>query len=372
MRIAFLAGANSIHSVRWIKFFTDRGHSIVWISFAPPIPEAEDLVKKVKFYQIEPSPLTDINGRFAIRHLPPAVKQIKRILLTERPDVLHVHSAGTYGLAGALVNFHPTILTPWGSDILLGGLIRKFILMFIVDRADAYTCDGENTFQKLIGLGAEREKIHLIRFGTDVEKFHPAQSKDFASSYGLAKSKTLKIISLRSLEPIYDIETLIKAAAIVVKSSPNIEFIIAGDGSQKEYLVDLAAKLNFTRLNLVKFVGRINNEELPALLQSADIYVSTALSDSGLSSSTAEAMASGLPVIVTDSGDNKEWVDNEFVIPVKSPEILAEKIITLIKDEESRKGQGIRNRQIIEEKNNYHVEMEKVEKLYQRVASGNF
>jgi len=178
MKIAYLAGANSIHSVRWIKFFVSRGHEIIWISFAPSIPEAENLVKKVKFYEITPSPLADINGRFAIRYLPQAVKQIKGILRAERPDLLHVHSAGTYGLAAALANFHPAVLTPWGSDILLGGLIRKFSVMFIVDRADTYTCDGENTFQKLIGLGADREKIHLIRFGTDVEKFRPVQHKE--------------------------------------------------------------------------------------------------------------------------------------------------------------------------------------------------
>ncbi|HXF44198.1 MAG TPA: glycosyltransferase family 4 protein [Candidatus Paceibacterota bacterium] len=369
MKIAFLAGANSIHSVRWVKFFADRGHQIVWISFAPPIPEATDSVEKVKFYEIKPSPLSDINGLFAIRYLPSAVKQIKKILQAEKPDVLHVHSAGTYGLAGALADFHPMILTPWGSDILLGGLIRKFALMFVVDRADTYTCDGENTFQKLIGLGAEREKIHFIRFGTDVDKFRPSQSKEVELPQGSSTSKKLKVISLRSLISIYDIETLIKAAAIVVKETPNVEFVIAGDGNQKEYLLDLTAKLNLTMLNLVRFVGRVNNEELPALLQAADIYVSTALSDSGLSASTAEAMATGLPVVVTDTGDNKDWVDNNFVIPVKSPEMLAQKLITLINDEKLRAAQGARNRQIIEDKNNYQIEMEKVEKVYENLVT---
>ena len=363
MKIAFLAGANVIHSVRWIKFFTDRGHEIIWLSFAPPIPEAEELVSKTKFYEIKPSPLTDINGRFALRHLPGTVSQIKKILEENKPDILHVHSAGTYGLAAALADFHPAVLTPWGSDVLLGGLVRKLVLMFVVGRADAYTCDGENTFQKLIGLGAEREKIHLIRFGTDVEKFCPAKSTALS-----AKRRAIRVVSLRSLIPIYDIETLIRATAIVVKSSPNIEFIIAGDGNQKNYLANFAQNLNLTRYDLVRFVGKINNEELPALLRSADIYVSTSLSDSGLSASTAEAMATGLPVIVTDTGDNKEWVENEFVIPIKSPEILAEKIIALVKDGKLRGGQGIRNRQIIEEKNNYLVEMTKVEKLYEDIV----
>ncbi len=384
MKIAYLAGANSIHSVRWIKFFADRGHDVVWISLAPPIPEAESLLRRtsdvpnidvnvrtsdvpklpLRFYEITPSPLTDVNGLFALRYLPKAVRQIKEILRKENPDILHTHSAGTYGLAAALANFHPAVLTPWGSDILLAGFIKKLVLMFVINRADAYTCDGKNTFERLIGVGADREKIHLIRFGTDVEKFKPENRKQKLEN-------RIRIISLRSLVPIYDVETLIKAAAIVVKSVPNIEFIIAGDGDQRKYLENLAQTLNLMSHGLIRFVGRVDNEELPELLRQANIYVSTALSDSGLSASTAEAMATGLPVVVTDTGDNKDWVDNEFVIPVKSPEKLAEKIIALIKNEDSRKKQGVRNRQIIEEKNNYYIEMEKVERLYEKIIKSS-
>lgn len=360
MHIGFLAAANSIHGIRWVRFFAERGHKITWISLAPPTDEAKELIKNVTFYEITPSPLTDVNGGFALRFLPSAVKKIKEVLRKESPDVLHIHSAGTYGLTAALANFHPSVLTPWGSDILLGGFIRKLVLMFIVDRADVYTCDGENTFERLIGLGADREKIHLIRFGTDVEKFCPGSS-------GKNQTSKVKIISLRSLIPIYDVETLVKAATIVAKETPNVEFVIVGDGDQREYLQNLAQTLNLTTSHVVRFVGRVNNKDLPALLQSADIYVSTALSDSGLSASTAEAMATGLPVVVTDTGDNKDWADNEFVIPVKSPEALAQKLVTLIKDGKLRAAQGARNRQIIEEKNNYYVEMEKVGKLYEEV-----
>ncbi len=362
MKIAFLAGANSIHSVRWVKFFTDKGHEIVWLSFAPPIPEAKELVKRTKFYEITPSPLTDINGLFAPRYLPSAVKQIKDILQKEKPDLLHVHSAGTYGFTAALANFHPTVLTPWGSDILLGSFVRKLVLIFIVDRADVYTCDGENTFERLIGLGADREKIHLIRFGTDVEKFRPGSS---------VKSQMLKVkvVSLRNLEPIYNIETLIRAAAIVIKSAPNTKFVLAGGGTEREFLENLSKELNIQKN--VQFLGQVNNEKLPVLLQSANVYVSTALSDSGLSASTAEAMASSLPVVATDTGDSKDWIDNEFIIPVKSPEALAEKITTLIDNVDLRKKQGIRNRQIIKEKNNYYTEMEKTEKIYEEIIKKN-
>lgn len=378
MRIAFLAAANSIHSVRWIKYFADRKYEIVWISLAPPMAEATELIKKVDFYEIKPSPLTDINGLFAICYLPLAVWQFKKILKTAEPNLLHVQSAGTYGLIGALSGFHPLILTPWGSDILLASPFKKPLTRFVVRSADAYTCDGENTKARLIELGAESSKINFIRFGTDVEKFRPASYKEVEPPQGGSTSKILKIISLRSLEPIYDIETLIRAAAVVVKDFPDAQFMIAGDGGQREYLEQMANGEGLIANGTIRFVGKINNDLLPGYLQSADVYVSTALSDSGLSASTAEAMATGLPVIVTDSGDNKQWVEDGsaglpqaggFVFPVKNPKILAEKILFLLKNKTARESFGARNRKIIEEKNNYCAEMAKVEKLYEKIIA---
>lgn len=372
MRIAFLAGANSIHAVRWVNYFADRNHVVIWISLAPQISEAQEVVKKTKFYEITPSPLSDIGGLFATCHLPLAVWQIRKILKKEKPDLIHVHSAGTYGLIGALNGFHPRVLTPWGSDILLASALKRPITRFVVRSADAYTCDGENTKARLIELGAQQEKIHLIRFGTDVEKFKPANRKEQR-----AKSK-LKIISLRSLELIYDIETLIRAAAIVIKSAPNVEFMLAGDGSQREYLEQTANSGGLIANGTIKFIGKINNDLLPNYLQNADIYVSTSLSDSGLAASTAEAMAAGLPVIVTDSGDSAQWVEDGsagspraggFVIPIKNPEILAEKILFLLNNKTARESFGARNRKIIEEKNNYYVEMARAEKLYEKIIA---
>jgi len=113
LKILFLAASNSIHSVRWIKYFYEKGHEIIWVSLAPPIDEAKELISSakiqtssnnpnIKYYEIKPSPLSDINGSFAIRYLPSAVYQLKKIIQKEKPDLMHIHSAGTYGLVGAL------------------------------------------------------------------------------------------------------------------------------------------------------------------------------------------------------------------------------------------------------------------------------
>jgi glycosyltransferase involved in cell wall biosynthesis len=178
------------------------------------------------------------------------------------------------------------------------------------------------------------------------------------------------VISLRSLEPVYDLETLIKAVPTVVKKLPQAIFLIAGEGSQREYLESLANNLGI--FNNVKFTGSIPNSQLPDYLTTADVYVSTSLSDAGLSASTAEAMACGLPVVITDSGENRRWVkDGEggFLIPVRDPESLADRILYLLGNEKTRSRFGERNREIIMERNNYLKEMKRMEGLYKKVIA---
>ena len=365
MKLAFLAAANSIHGIRWVQFFAERGHDVTWISLAPPLRGAESTVSKTTFHEISPSPLTDINGTRGYLHVPGAVRTLRRILHAHKPELLHIHSAGMYGLVGTFTKFHPVILTPWGTDILLNRGVKKLFAKYVVRNSDFFTCDGENTRKKLIEFGAPPENISLIRFGVDLAKFSHKSKIE-------RRTSNVRIISLRTLIPIYDIETLIRAATIVVKDAPDAEFVIAGDGEQKVYLENLARELGVEKS--IKFFGRYNPNDLPAMLSGADIYVSTALSDSGLAASTAEAMAAGLPAVVTDTGDNREWVMEKkggFVVPCRDPGVLAARILILIKGKKLRQTLGAWNRNVIEEKNNYQKEMAKTEKIYSMIAAAS-
>lgn len=360
MKIAFLAAANSIHSVRWIKYFVERGHEVSWISLAPPGKDAEHVIPKIKFYQINPSPLADINGRFAIRHIPSAVRQTKKILNNTQPDLVHVHSVGTYGLIGILSRFHPLVLTVWGSDILLPKGVKRILVQYVLRQGDCITYDGYNVEGKLIELGVAQAKMEHVRFGIDLTKFQSLEKT--ASRPG----KT-RIISLRNLEPLYDVESFIRAAARIVSRARNVEFIVAGDGSERKRLEELDHELGLQQE--LRFIGRYDPQTLPHMLSEADIYVSTSLSESGLAASTSEAMAAGLPLVVSDSGDNKAWIEGKggFVVPLKDPESLAEKILYLVEHPTERKEFGAYNREITLQENNYHKEMEKMEKIYERL-----
>ena len=145
-------------------------------------------------------------------------------------------------------------------------------------------------------------------------------------------------------------------------------FLLIGKGSQEKELKDLVRELKIE--SSVFFLGFILNEDLPNLLNSSDIYISTSLSDAGIAASTAEAMACGVPVIVTDTGENRKWIKNGetgYLIPPSNPLKLAQVIQNMILKPKEIKKVGLAGRKIISEHNDYKTEMAKVEKLYKLI-----
>ncbi|PJC37333.1 hypothetical protein CO046_01080 [Candidatus Peregrinibacteria bacterium CG_4_9_14_0_2_um_filter_53_11] len=370
MRICFLAGSNSVHSIRWISYFVDRGFEVSWISLAPATPEAQGLIAKTHYYEITPSPLADYSGRQALLNLPGAIRQVRQILKKEQPAVMHLHSAGTYGLVGVFSNFKPTILTPWGSDLFFASRLKRLVQYLVVGRAQLIVCNGEKIRERLLSLGAVETDIRIINFGTDVDIFKPDEGARLPSNLeDSAPEGALKVLSLRAFHPVYDLKTLINAALIVTQQKPNIHFLLVGDGPEK---ARLKAAVQIAQLQKnVHFLGRVEYVDLPALLNYSDIYVSTSLSDSGLSAATSEAMSCGLPVIVSDSADNRDWIahnKNGLLFPPSAPQQLAHAILQLADNSALRHKMGASNRALIKEKNNYSEEMAKMAAIYKKMA----
>lgn len=347
LRIVFLASANSVHSYKWVKYFAEKGHNVSWISFTK---NTQGQINGVDFYEIK--------NAFPFNFL-----KLKDIVNKINPDIFHAHYAGVNGFVASLLNFHPFVLTAWGSDVLIAGKhsIKKFFIKHTLKKADLITCDAAHMQTAIIKMGISKEKIKIIYFGVDIKKFCPAVDKQKIEN---------QIISLRSFEPVYNIETLIKSIPLVLKEVPNAKFILAGKGPEEENLKKLIKELDVEKA--VNFIGLISQNDLPKYLQKSSVYVSTSLSDAGIASSTAEAMACGLPCIITDFGDNKEWIKNNesgFLMPLKDYKFLAEKIIFLLRNPEKRLELGNSARKVIEEKNNYYSEMEKMEKLYRMLIN---
>lgn len=294
-------------------------------------------------------------------------KTIKKI----DPDVLHSHYVSHYGMYGALTGFKPFVVSAWGSDVLVEpkqSLVKRRVVKYVLRKADLITVDSTSSMTAVVSLGVDEAKVKLIKHGVDLRVFHSFEKRaEFRKDIRIPQSHKV-VISTRSLEPIYDVGTLIKAVPYVLEKCPHTYFLIIGDGPLRSQLKELAYELGVTEN--VRLVGFLKPNEVPKFLGISDIYVSTSLSDT-TSVSLLEAMACGLPVVVTDLDGNREWVENGangFLFHQGDCRALAEKIVFLIRDEDIRKKFGVVNRRIVEKKGDYEKEMKKMKELYEKLV----
>ncbi len=379
LTICFFGNAASIHTAKWVKYFADEGNKVHLISYT----SFRDLeVKNVNLHLLKKRFPIKIWPFNTLLNLPFTLIQVKKLMSEINPDIIHAHYVTSYGHLAALTKVHPLVITAWGSDILITPkkyLMAKLIVKYVLKKADLITCDADHMKKAMMELGTDKEKIRIIYFGVDTQKFSPyfllenegvvsscLEEKNLEKELQVTNSK--RVISLRDLEPVYNVETLIRAIPSVLKEVPETKFIIVSKGSQRKELKELTEELKIK--DSIRFIGLIPSDNVINYLRIADVCVSTSLSDGGIASSTAEAMASGLPVVITDTGENRKWIkdgESGFIIPIKSPKILAQKIIYLLKNKKQRLEMGQEGRKIIKQKNDYYNEMEKMENLYKDI-----
>jgi glycosyltransferase involved in cell wall biosynthesis len=162
-------------------------------------------------------------------------------------------------------------------------------------------------------------------------------------------------------------EYFLKSLPSLIKAVPNVRIILCGDDPLRNKFERFVKNCGIE--DRVHFAGFVDNDGLPKYYNSADIYVSTSLSD-GTSLSLLEAMASGLPVVVTDVPAIKEWVQdgkNGFVVPRRDSKTLAKKIVQLLQDETRQKEFGDKNIKIAKERADGDKNFEKLERIYTRL-----
>lgn len=279
------------------------------------------------------------------------MKQIK-------PDVLHAHYVTNYGFFGGFANFKPYVITAWGNDVLnvlqnfLLGFARSFMAAFVLKKADLITADAPHLVQRFINLGFNQQKILLINFGVDTDKFKPNH----------ARKQGATVISTRRLEPLYNVRSFIEAIPQVVKQVPEAKFVVVNTGSQEHCLKQRIKNLGLS--DRVRFIGQVSNNDMPNILNQADVYVSTSLSDGGIAMSTAEAMACELPIIITDNSCNSQWIKDGMLVPNNDVEALSKAIVTTLQTLEAQPSYGQANRTFVMQHDNYQKEMLEMEKTY--------
>ena len=290
-----IIGSNSIHCKRFIQGVLDNSNYEIAIITNLQMPDFADL----KQYQVN----------FALSNIK-AKKQIAEILNIEKPEIVHIHQANSYAWhslrAIRSLKFKPkTILTAWGSDVLLlpkESRILARIVRYSLLNADIITSDSlymSGVINQL--LNGVTKPIHTINFGI----------QELPLKQDISNKKKL-ILSNRLHKPLYRIDKIISAFAVLMNNQlidADYQLIVAAGGEETDNLVKLVQKLGIE--GKVLFTGMIPYKELVEYYKIAKIFVSVPESD-GTASSLLEAMAYGCIPVLSNLPANLEWVINDY------------------------------------------------------------
>jgi len=355
MKLCLLANAESIHTQRWATYFSQNGHSVTVLSLS------KGNIPGVTVRCVGPEP--GVYGRLAYLA---AVLPVRIALKALKPDVLHAHYAGGYGLLGALADYHPLIISAWGSDVLVvprAEPLMKRIILKCLERADLITSVAAHMTASIRALGVTKE-ILTLPLGVDTEIFCPRP----AASPRTETSPL--IVSTRHLEEVYNLSLLVDALPEILLAVPSARVVIIGDGSMRNRLEMHAHRLGVE--HSILFLGRVTPQEVASYLVRADVFVSTSLSD-GNNISLNEAMACGAFPVVTDISANREWIQNGvngYLVDAHDPCDLATQVVGALRTPELRSRAAARNWEIIRERASWKAAMETMEQRYQVIVNG--
>jgi len=186
--------------------------------------------------------------------------------------------------------------------------------------------------------GADPGKIEVIYNGVEVESFRPSPKR-------LQTKLRPTVVAAASVVPLKDIETMIRAAAIVRKSIRNLKFIVYGSLTDNPSYVKRCRTV-IAELNLednFEFAGV--KREAPDIYNEGDITVLASLTES-CPYALLESMSCACPVVCTDVGDVRKIVsDFGFVVPPGDIGALAEEIVRLLRNQKLRTAVGNRGRE---------------------------
>ena len=366
MKILILADPSNPHTVKWVNSLSTAGIEIFLFGLSKY--DANDYSSKVKIETLKtPSSIkSKLSGNiFKIIYFT-VIPKLKKIIKNYKPDILHAHYAGSYGLMRSLLNFHPFILSVWGVDINIYphiSFLHKYFIKYTLRKSDVLLATSEALKEET--LRYVQKDIKVTPFGIDLNKFKPENVQSGFSEDDIV------IGTVKRLEHKYGIDQLIKAFSIVKKNHPELplKLLLVGEGSIRNQLVDLAAELGLNET--IIFAGNVSISEVANFHNMIDISVYLSKTES-FGVSVLESSASEKPVIVTDVGGLPAVVDDGItgiIVPPDNPIKAAEAIERLVLNSDLRKQMGKAGREKVKSEYNWEDNVQQMINIYERVAN---
>jgi len=325
MKALILSAGSSIHTAKWANGLSRAGLRITLATQHPPNQGYDEGIDIIEF------PNRGDRGYLAM------IPRLRRIARRTTPDIVNAHFASGYGLTGRFLGYHPYLLSVWGSDVYRfpeRSALHRWLTIGNLAAADVIASTSHCMATRVRELVPDCGAIPVTPFGVDMESFNGVHA------IAADNKGPLVIGTVKGMEDIYGIDTLIDAFALVLEildsdfDGPPVKLRLrlVGDGSRVETLKQRAADRGVS--NLVDFTGPVPHSAVPDEIGRIDIFVALSREES-FGVAVLEAGAAGRPVVVSDASGLVEVVRNDItgtVVPKEDSAAAADAILDLVRN----------------------------------------
>lgn len=315
-----------------------KGHEIHFITYRQPV-RLELISENVHFHEVN---VPD----YPLFHYQPyelaLSSKIVDMVKMHKIEVLHVHYAIPHAYAGYMAKKMlqqqgielPIVTTLHGTDITLVGShpFYKTAVTFSINNSDAVTSVSKSLKESTQKLFSTEKDICVIPNFVDLNKY---QNIDNLCPRGILANANERVIThMSNFRPIKRVADVIHIFNNILKEIPS-KLMMIGEGPERESAENLCLKLGIQ--DRVVFLG--NSNEVNKILCFSDLFLLPSETESfGLSA--LEAMASGVPVISSDSGGLPEVNINGlsgFLSPVGDLDSMSRNALNILKNPDTLK-----------------------------------
>lgn len=264
--------------------------------------------------------------------------RLTRAIRRIEPDVVLSYLAGPNVLAAVAKPFLRGTAVVWGLRATAVDLRHEVPLARIVHwvepwlsrLSDRIIVNAERARDDAVARGFRPADLVVVPNGIDVDRFRPNDERRWSERARLGLTADDVVLArVGRLHPMKDLESALSALAELVPANPRVRLIVVGDGDQdyRGRLQRLAATLGVA--DHVEWLGR--RDDLDLLYPAFDVVLSSSAYGEASPNVIGEAMACGVPCVVTDVGDSAALVaDCGVVVSPRSAHALAAGIAELL------------------------------------------
>lgn len=340
----------------------------LWVTSGAAVPP--DLAASVEVHHFGRPHAARVPGLVSLI----SARSLAANLRAARPDILHAHYLSSNGWLARLAGFHPWVVTAWGTDLLVDAprtFRTRFRARQILAHADLVTVPAANMERRAEEAGARPARVRRVPFGIDTDAFTPAARgiDEALMAVGLAARRF--VFSPRAIRPVYRPDVVIATLSML---PPDVSVVMPGRGADGGYLRALRDRAEANGVgSRLRVLDAVTDDLMLALYRAAAAVVSVPESD-GLPSSVLEAMACGVPVVVSDLPGPREALGPshpDLVVPVGDAVALARVVNRLLAAPAANRrdlGTALRGRAV--QRFNHTTCMLEMERLYLSLLPG--